>query len=100
MAGQLRHIEALGRSGRIRVQVLPFAVGAHATMNSMLKLMRFTDAPDMAYVEGLYSGSLLDDPLVVRRCQDAYDLARAAALPPEASLDLLRSVAEEYENER
>jgi hypothetical protein len=69
-------------------------------MNSMLKLMRFTDAPDMAYVEGLYSGSLLDDPLVVRRCQDAYDLARAAALPPEASLDLLRSVAEEYENER
>jgi hypothetical protein len=51
-------------------------------MNSMLKLMRFTDAPDMAYVEGLYSGSLLDDPLVVRRCQDAYDLARAAALPP------------------
>ncbi|MDX6351529.1 MAG: hypothetical protein QOF84_6319 [Streptomyces sp.] len=100
MAGQLRHIEALGRSGRIRLQVLPFTVGAHATMNSMLKLMRFTDAPDVAYVEGLYSGSLLDDPLVVQRCKDAYDLARAAALPPEASLDLLRSVAEEYDNER
>jgi transcriptional regulator with XRE-family HTH domain len=99
MAEELRHIEALGRSGRIRVQVLPFAVGAHATMNSMLSLMRFADAPNMAYVEGLYSGSLLDDPLAVQRCLDAYDLARAAALPPEASLDLLHSVAEEYDHE-
>jgi hypothetical protein len=28
-----------------------------------------------------------------------YDLARAAALPLKASLDLLESVAEEYEHE-
>ncbi|MEU0127621.1 Scr1 family TA system antitoxin-like transcriptional regulator [Streptomyces sp. NPDC006289] len=58
--------------------------------------LRFADAPDLAYVEGLYTGALTDDPLLVRRYRDAYDLARAAALPPVASLDLLESVAEDY----
>ncbi|MET8832084.1 helix-turn-helix transcriptional regulator [Streptomyces sp. NPDC004610] len=99
MAQQLRHIAGLGRSGRIGVQVVPHAVGAHATMGSMLSLMRFTDAPDLAYVEALYTGNLIDDPLMVQNCKDAYDLARAAAMPPDASLDLLEEVAEEYDHE-
>lgn len=100
MAEQLRHIASLGQSSRVLVQVLSHRVGAHATMNSMVSLMRFADAPDMAYVEGLHTGALTDDPSLVRRYRDAYDLARAASLPPEASLDLLESVAEDYDNER
>ncbi|GAA2238891.1 helix-turn-helix transcriptional regulator [Kitasatospora cystarginea] len=99
MAEQLHHISGLGRAGRILVQVVPHSVGAHATMGSMMSLMRFSDAPDAAYVEGLYTGSLIDDPALVQRYRDAYDLARAAALPPEASLDMLESVAEDYEHE-
>ncbi|MEU0127619.1 helix-turn-helix transcriptional regulator [Streptomyces sp. NPDC006289] len=100
MAEQLRHVMALGRSGRVLIQVLPYGVGAHATMNSMLSLMRFADAPDLAYVEGLHTGVLTDDPLLVRRYRDAYDLARAAALPPEVSLELLESAAEDYNHAR
>jgi len=67
-------------------------------MGSMLSLMRFADAPELAYVEALYTGNLIDDPLMVQRCKDAYDLARAAAMPPDASLDLLEEVAEDYMN--
>ncbi|MEU6765939.1 helix-turn-helix transcriptional regulator [Streptomyces sp. NPDC046853] len=100
MAEQLRHIVALARSGRVRVQIVPHSEGAHATMNSMVSLMRFADAPPLAYVEGLYTGNLIDDPAMVQKCQDAYDLARAAALAPGASLDLIESVAEEYTHER
>ncbi len=100
MAEQLRHILALARSGRILIQVIPHSAGAHACMSSMLKLMRFDDAPDLAYVEGLFTGNLMDDPAMVQKCKDAYDLARAAALPPDASLDLLATVAEEYSHGR
>ncbi|MFD6437753.1 Scr1 family TA system antitoxin-like transcriptional regulator [Streptomyces venezuelae] len=100
MAEQLKHIAWFGRSGRVRLQVVPHKAGAHATMNSMVSLMRFADAPPLAYVEGLYTGNLIDEPAMVQKCQDAYDLARAAALPSDASLDLLESVAEDYENER
>ena len=89
MAEQLRHILALGRSGRILVQVVPQTAGAHACLTSMLKLMRFDDAPDLAYVEGLFTENLIDDPLTVRNCWDPHDLARAAALSPDASPNLL-----------
>ncbi|MDT0322467.1 helix-turn-helix domain-containing protein [Streptomyces millisiae] len=98
MARQLRHIAKLVHAGRVQVQVLPFSSGAHPFMNSKLKLMRFADSPDEAYFEVLYSGALTDEPTIVKRYQDAYDLARAAALPLTASLELIESVAEEYEN--
>jgi transcriptional regulator with XRE-family HTH domain len=99
MARQLRHIVELARAGRILVQVVPHAAGAHATMMSMMSLMRFEDEPDAVYVEGLYTGSFIDDPAMVQRYRDAYDLAKAAGLSPDASLDMIESVAKEYERD-
>ncbi|WP_181008871.1 helix-turn-helix transcriptional regulator [Streptomyces sp. SM12] len=98
MAEQIAHIIALVRARRIRVQVVPLAQGVHAAMGSMLSLMKFADAPDMAYVEGLHTGNVMDAdaPDDVQRCRDAYDSARAAALHPDASLHLLETVMEEY----
>lgn len=98
MAEQLEHIASLVRSTRITLQVVPFSGGAHAAMGSLLTLMKFADAPDMAYVEGLHTGNVMDAnaPDRVQMCRDAYDLTRAAALPPKVSLDFLESVTEEY----
>lgn len=96
MAEQPTHIVELAEARKVLVQVLPFASRAHALLEGSLTLLTFTDAPPVAYVEGIKSGQSLDDPALVTRCQALYDLARAAALPPEASLDLLRSVAKEY----
>jgi hypothetical protein len=62
----------------------------------MLTLMEFEDAPPTAYTEGVFSGNLLDNPAVVKRVQATYDLLRAAALSPEASLSLVESAAEDY----
>ncbi|MET9518397.1 DUF5753 domain-containing protein [Streptomyces sp. NPDC002994] len=96
MARQLKHVADLVRRERILVQVLPFSANAHAASGSMFALMTFEDAPPVAYSEGQYSGQLLDTPTLVAKYQLSYDLIRAAALSPEASLALIESVAEDY----
>ncbi|GAA4025631.1 helix-turn-helix transcriptional regulator [Streptomyces plumbiresistens] len=96
MAEQLEYVAALARRRAVLVQVLPYAAGAYPVMTGSLKLMEFEDAPPTAYTEAVYSGNLLDDPAVVMRSQSAYDLIRAAALSPEASLALVESAAEDF----
>jgi hypothetical protein len=96
MAEQLNHLAAVVRERKAVVQVLPYAAGAHASMGGMLTLMEFEDAPPTAYTETSFSGTLVDDPAVVKRAQRAYDLLRAAALSPEASLALIESAAEDF----
>lgn len=95
MARQLDHIAAMMRERKVMVQVLPFSAGAHPAMGKMMTLMEFDDAPPTVYTEAVLSGNLLDDPAVVKRSQAHYDLLRAAALSPEASLALIESVAED-----
>ena len=99
MAAQLRHLATLGHSGRVRVHILPFRVGAHALLESMVTLMRFADSPPLAYVEGLQTGRILDDPAVVDACQGAYDLALSDALSSAESLALLEEAAEKHERD-
>ncbi|MFE6098765.1 Scr1 family TA system antitoxin-like transcriptional regulator [Streptomyces laurentii] len=96
MARQLEHIAQLIRQRWILVTVLPRTTGAHASMNGTLKLMEFADQPPTAYTETSFSGTLLDDPAVVKKAQRAYDLLRVAALSPEASLALIESAAEDF----
>lgn len=96
MAKQLDHIAAMVRERKAVAQVVPYAAGAHTAMGGMLALMEFEDAPPTAYTETSFSGTLMDDPAVVKRAQRAYDLLRAVALSPEASLALVESAAEDH----
>jgi transcriptional regulator with XRE-family HTH domain len=99
MTEALEHVAALARRHRIIVQVLPFEAGAHMALEGSLKLMSFTDAPPLAYVQSLGTGQLQDDPATVSRHELAYDLVGASALSPETSLALISSVAEDYAHE-
>ncbi|KUM74803.1 helix-turn-helix domain-containing protein [Streptomyces curacoi] len=96
MAEQLDRIAALGRRRRIVPQVLPWNTGPYPMMQGGAKIMTFPDAPPLVYTESSYSGDTIDDPALVKRYSKSYDLLRAAALPPEASLAMVEEAAEDY----
>ncbi|MDC0765488.1 helix-turn-helix domain-containing protein [Streptomyces sp. HD] len=96
MAEQFMHVVRLAETGRIRVHVLPFGVGFHPLMSSMLTLMWFEDQPPLAYSEGGHVGKLHDSPSGVRKLQHRYALALSDAMPLKDSLALLRATAKEY----
>ncbi|WP_411103550.1 helix-turn-helix domain-containing protein [Streptomyces sp. cmx-4-9] len=99
MALQLDRVAALGRRRRIVPQILPWNAGAHPfTAAGTLLILTFADAPPLVYTESLHSGVTVDDPAIVKRYRRSYDLLRAAALPPEASLALIETAAEDYRN--
>ncbi|MFF3915158.1 Scr1 family TA system antitoxin-like transcriptional regulator [Streptomyces sp. NPDC001852] len=96
MAEQLHRIADMAEAGRLRLHVLPYGVGAHALMQSLLTLMNFEDSAPVAYVEGFLTGNLMDDPALVSACQTAYALALSDALSHKQSLALVRAAAEEH----
>ncbi|MEU4209259.1 helix-turn-helix transcriptional regulator [Streptomyces sp. NPDC026206] len=97
MKEQLGHLAEMIRAlPNLVLQVMPFAAGAHLFLNTMVSLMHFSDAPPVVYTEGAGTGRLIEDPALVAQCQSSYDLARAAALPPEASLALIESAAKDW----
>ncbi|MFI6683129.1 Scr1 family TA system antitoxin-like transcriptional regulator [Streptomyces sp. NPDC050485] len=96
MHEQLAHISKLVEDGQVVVQILPFAAGALPLMNSSVKVMTFTDAPPVIYLEAAHSGQLLDAPALVASYMRTYDLARAVALSPTASLAMIQAAMEDY----
>ncbi|AKH83185.1 DNA-binding protein [Streptomyces sp. CNQ-509] len=96
MAAQILHVVRLAEDGRVRVHVMPFGLGPHTLMQSMLTLMWFEDQPPIAYSEGLSLGKVHDSPAVVERLRGAYDLAMADAQPMKESIALMRATAEGY----
>ncbi|MGP4047531.1 helix-turn-helix domain-containing protein [Streptomyces sp. 2A115] len=98
MTEQIMHIVRLVEDNRVRAHVLPFGLGAHPLLQSMLTLMWFEDQPPVAYTEGMRVGKIHDAPGMVEQLQGAYDLALSDALPLKESLALLRATAKEYEH--
>ncbi|MDJ1130832.1 helix-turn-helix domain-containing protein [Streptomyces iconiensis] len=96
MREQLLHIAEIARTRGALVQVQPNSAGPHPFMMGTVLLMTFDDAPSVVYSEGAHSGQLIDDPALVERNQESYDLARAAALSPEASQALIASATKDY----
>lgn len=98
MAEQLDHIAALIKRGRIFVQIIPWNSGPHTLMQSNILVLDFADAPPLVYMEGQHHGQTVDDPGLVKQYRRSYDLLRAVASPPEASLAMIEAAAEEYRN--
>jgi hypothetical protein len=75
--------------------VLPFNGGAPASALPFI-LLTSEDGTPLVYTETGGAGHMNDSAPVVEDAQATYDRLRAAALPPEASLSLIRTIAEEF----
>ncbi|MFF1409610.1 helix-turn-helix domain-containing protein [Streptomyces sp. NPDC058289] len=98
MAELLDHIANVVRTTRSILQIVPENAAAHPFMMGMAKVMTFVDAPPVVYTESLHSGQLIDFPALVKDYRRSYDLLRAVALSPEASLARIDAAAEDFRN--
>jgi hypothetical protein len=99
MAEQLEHVAEVIRSTQSVLQIVPKTTPWHPLRHGMAKIMTFVDAPPLVWTEGDFEGRIVDYPATVEEYSHRYDLLRAVALPPEASLALIDEAAGNYRHE-
>jgi len=95
--GQLHRILETTSLPNVTLQVIPFAAGAHPSMDGSFILLGFPERtdPNVVYIE-YHTGALyLEKQEEVRRYTLIFDHLRAAALPVDASQALIATVADE-----
>lgn len=81
------------------IQLLPFSHGGHGLAGGTLTLMTGEDGTTVAYLEGIASGTLVEDRERVSARQHAYDVLRAHALSPRETAAFLEDVMEALPDE-
>ncbi|MFF8729147.1 Scr1 family TA system antitoxin-like transcriptional regulator [Streptomyces sp. NPDC015171] len=95
MRDQLAHLLSFRDDKWVRIQVLPFRVGEHASLIGSFTGLRFNDHPDLIYTEDLISGHTTANPETVREAAFRYAHLQASALSVEDSAALITCVMEE-----
>ncbi|MFI5986109.1 helix-turn-helix domain-containing protein [Streptomyces sp. NPDC051555] len=95
MRNQLAHLLTLEEREWVKVQILPFEVGAHAGVMGSFNLLRFDDDPDLVYTEDFVQGHMTANPQAFREGSLRYDHLQAAALSVEDSAARIARVMEE-----
>jgi transcriptional regulator with XRE-family HTH domain len=95
MAAQLRHLSYIAALPNVTMQVLPFDVGAHASMGTAFSLLQFPEPGEtpIVYIEDHTSSQYLETPADIERYTLVFDHLRASALPPEQSAAFIRQAA-------
>ncbi|WP_217171327.1 helix-turn-helix transcriptional regulator [Streptomyces sp. AC512_CC834] len=91
---QLSAILEAGERKNVTVQVLPFSVGALATVTSAFSAFSFDSDPvvEAVALENLRGTSVLEGQEDLTAYANMYDLLRSSALAPDASAKLIRNI--------
>ncbi|MFC7528949.1 helix-turn-helix domain-containing protein [Actinoplanes sp. GCM10030250] len=97
MRDQLRQLVDTARLPNVTLQILPFAVGAHAGMDGAFAILDFPSAGDPAVVfaENATGGLFLEKDDELRKYVTVFDTIRASALDPGESIDMIEMLIEE-----
>lgn len=97
MRDQLLRLAEASAAPNVTLQILPFAVGAHAGMDGTFSILDFPDDedPNVVFAENATGGLFLEKTDELRKYDWIFDTIRAAALSPEESRDAIVLLAEE-----
>ncbi|MDA8371404.1 MAG: helix-turn-helix transcriptional regulator [Nocardiopsaceae bacterium] len=98
MRDQLTRILQTAEAPNVRIQVLPYSIGAHAAMDGRFVLLTLPEhtAPDLVYIEYSYGSLYLDRKDDLKRYSWMFEQLRADALAPSTSSSLIRQVMKEF----
>ncbi|MGW2287164.1 helix-turn-helix domain-containing protein [Streptomyces phaeochromogenes] len=97
MREQLERILESAELPSVTLQVLPFDAGTYPATGSFT-MLGFPDQedPDIVYRDGITDAIYLEGEHHVREYARAFDGLRAAALSPQRSAELIKSILKEY----
>ena len=99
MGAQLGAIVTCAAEDQVTVQVIPFNVGAHASIDSNFVLLEFDESSPqgpVVFVEGLTTNSYLEKRAEIDRYREALEYLRDAALSPRDSISLITEIGNRY----
>ena len=91
MAEQMDHLLALSALDPISVRVMPLAVAVHDGLDGEFTLLDFEAARSMGYVEFQDGAVYVQDPDRIGGYRTAAARLRDAALPEDASQEVIRA---------
>jgi transcriptional regulator with XRE-family HTH domain len=96
MRAQIDRLIEAARLPKIMLQVLPIGAGAHPGLAGHFVIASFDGPPDVAYLDNALAGQVAERAEDVSRVTLLYDILKAEALAPRASIDLVRKAIETW----
>jgi len=99
MAAQLAKILDIAALPNVKVQILPFELGAHPAMESNFTILALPN-PDLGvvFVEGMIGSTYLDRPEDLKRYHNVFSELQSIALNPKDSGDLIAKLFRVYKD--
>jgi transcriptional regulator with XRE-family HTH domain len=100
MGAQLDRLIEAASLPRIVVQVLPFRAYDNAGADGAITIYEFAEDPSVCYTECYSGGRIVERRDEVAELTTVMSLIRASALPPHESLDLIRRIRSEFNEQQ
>ncbi|MCU7729770.1 helix-turn-helix domain-containing protein [Actinoplanes sp. KI2] len=97
MLDQMKRLIDVARLPNVALQILPFAAGAHAGMDGSFVILEFEEEgdADVVFIDNATGGLFLEKAEELSKYVPIFDTVRAAALPPEESIEMIETLVEE-----
>ena len=97
MADQLAKILDMSALPNVKIQILPFELGAPPALESNFTILRLPDpSSGVVFVEGMIGSIYLDRPEDLKRYHDVFNKLQSIALSPKDTSDLIAKLLDHY----